>query len=159
MGIPGTKPEPNTLKLIKGNPGKRPITPAPQPTPVAPKPPSWLPSIAKKEWKRLSPELERLGLLTAVDGLTFGLMLFHFAMAAEDVKELKQIQRELKAEGKKQHPLIATDEMKMPRKHPLHQIIRDHSAAFKAYMAEFGLSPSSRTRLQVKEPEGADEFF
>jgi P27 family predicted phage terminase small subunit len=159
MSLPGRKPDPNALKLIKGNPGRRPIKPSPQPTPVAPEPPSWLDAEARKKWKELAPELEKVGLLTAVDGATFAMMLVHYSLAVEAVRELKRIRRELRKDGKKQHPLLATDEMKMPRKHPLHQILRDHSSAFKAYMPEFGLSPSSRSRLSIQEPEGEEDFF
>ncbi len=65
---PGTKPKPTALKLLEGNPGKRPLPMnEPKPAPTAPKCPSWLHKDAKKEWKRISTELERLGLLTQVD--------------------------------------------------------------------------------------------
>ena len=159
MSQPGTKPEPGALKLIKGNPGKRPVKTSPQPTPVAPMIPPWLPAEAKRRWKEIGPELERLGLLTAVDGLAFSMMLNHYAIAVEAAREIKRIRRELRKEGKKQHPLITIDERGLSRKHPLHQILRDHSEAFKSYMPEFGLTPSSRSRLSIPEPEGADDFF
>lgn len=158
MGIPGTKPEPNALKLIKGNLGKRSIKPEPKPTPIAPDPPAWLPTEAKKRWKEIGPELERLGLLTCIDGPVFAMMFLHYAIAVETAKEIKKRKRDLKKFSINRSPLI-TDEKGLPRKHPLHQILRDHSLAFKSYMSEFGLSPSSRTRLSIPGPEGDDEFF
>jgi len=38
-------------------------------------------------------------------------------------------------------------------------VLRDHSTSFRAYLAEFGLSPSSRVRLALpgQEDEG-DEY-
>ena len=38
-------------------------------------------------------------------------------------------------------------------KHPLLQVFRDNSNAFRAYAAEFGMTPSARTRLHVEEAE------
>jgi len=156
---PGRKPEPAALTLIKGNPSKKPLKSCPQPTPIAPKIPPWLPTEAKKRWKEIGPELERLGLLTVVDGLAFSMMLNHYSLAVEAAREIKRIRRELRKEGKKQHPLITKDERGLYRKHPLHQILCDHSETFKSYMPEFGLTPSSRSRLSIPEPEGADDFF
>jgi P27 family predicted phage terminase small subunit len=68
MAIPGRKPKPNALRVLEGKPGHRPLRPEPKPRPVAPKCPAWLLLEAKREWRRVAPELERLGLLTVVDG-------------------------------------------------------------------------------------------
>jgi len=72
MTIPGRKPKPTKLKIIEGNPGKRPLNEnEPIPQSIAPECPDWLSDDAKKEWKRLAPELERLGLLTVLDMAAF----------------------------------------------------------------------------------------
>ena len=64
----GRKPKPTALKLIEGNPGKRPIN-GHEPKPPASKPtcPSHLSPTAKAEWKRLAEALHRIGLLTQAD--------------------------------------------------------------------------------------------
>jgi len=85
--------------------------------------------------------------LTAVDGPAFAMTLLHYALAVEAAKRIDK-------EG-----ITTVDERGLPRKHPLHQVLRDHSTSFRAYLAEFGLSPSSRVRLALpgQEDEG-DEY-
>ena len=59
MGRRGPKPAPNVLKLLRGNPGKRPIN---QEEPVSrleiPNPPWELEPDVKKEWDKLCEELD-----------------------------------------------------------------------------------------------------
>ena len=68
MATRGRKPKPTALKLLEGNPGKRPIN---EHEPIPPKGtvkcPTWLEPEAKKEWKRLAPSLEAMGVLTQAD--------------------------------------------------------------------------------------------
>jgi hypothetical protein len=73
------------LKLIKGNPGKRPLPKdEPQPDPAIPEKPDYLDAEASKEWDRIVPELERLGLLTQLDRA----MLVSYCQAWSAVVEL-----------------------------------------------------------------------
>jgi phage terminase small subunit len=59
------------MKLLQGNPGKRPL-PKNEPKPkVGCDPPPWLPVDARAQWKRLAPRLIELGILTEVDGDAF----------------------------------------------------------------------------------------
>ena len=57
------------MKLLRGNPGKRPLRPEPEPTrePQCPDPPLFVVGYAADESWRVAPELHRLGLLTFVD--------------------------------------------------------------------------------------------
>ena len=68
IAVRGRKPKPTALKQQEGNPGKRPLNER-EPTP--PKGtircPNWLEAEAKKEWKRLAPSLEAMGVLTTAD--------------------------------------------------------------------------------------------
>jgi P27 family predicted phage terminase small subunit len=68
----GRPPKPTALKVLEGNPGKRPLNQnEPKPEKKAPNCPSWLLPDAKKEWRRLSKELEAMGLLTRIDMAAF----------------------------------------------------------------------------------------
>ena len=62
------KPKPTRLKLIDGNPGKRPIN-AREPNPMAGVPtcPAHLSPRAKAEWKRLARQMNALGIVTELD--------------------------------------------------------------------------------------------
>src|SRR3990167_9530086 len=66
--ISGRKPKPTRLKVLEGNPGKRPL-PADEPEPrmLSIECPEMLQGEARVEWERLAPELSALGLLTTVD--------------------------------------------------------------------------------------------
>lgn len=145
---PGPKPKPVELKVLEGNPGKRPLpTNYPRPRPVAPRIPRGIPPAARRFWKENAPKLERLGILTEVDGPAFTLLVLHWTVAWQAGQELKN--GSLLVPGMK-GGLV---------KNPLLQILRDNSRAFRQYAAEFGLTPSARSRLSIPEPEEDDGFF
>jgi len=55
MAITGPKPKPTAIKILEGNPGKRPLNlNEPKPLQIAPECPDWLLAEAKKEWNRLA---------------------------------------------------------------------------------------------------------
>jgi P27 family predicted phage terminase small subunit len=145
--MPGPAPKPVELKILEGNPGRRPLpTNHPKPRPVAPKPPYKLHPVARRFWKEHAPKLEAMGILTEVDGPAFVMMATHYAMAWEAGQVLRD-------EG-----LVVEDERGLPRKHPILQVLRDSSAAFRMYAAQFGLTPSARAKLSIPEPDD-DDFF
>lgn len=148
MGRRGPQKKPTRLKKFHGTARRQDLERRePNPTPKAPKCPGWLPKEAKKKWRELAPEMERLGLLTMVDGLTFSMLLLHWSVAVDAAKTMK-------AEG-----ITSEDERGLSRKHPLAQILRDNSVMFRAYAAEFGLSPSTRARLDLPAPDEHDEIM
>ena len=64
MAARGRKPKPTALKLLEGNPGKRPLNDKePKPQKKAPSCPKWLDPEAKKEWRRLASKMEMMGIL------------------------------------------------------------------------------------------------
>jgi P27 family predicted phage terminase small subunit len=64
----GRRPKPTRLKLLTGNPGKRPLDAnEPQPDPAIPDCPPELGPVARREWDRLVGELAALRLLTHLD--------------------------------------------------------------------------------------------
>lgn len=141
----GRKPKPTHLRVLEGNPGHRPINRRePKPTPVAPKPPSWLDREAKREWKRIAPELERLGLLTKVDGAALAGYCQAYARwrAAEEI---------IKREG-----LTVTTESGYVMPHPAVKIAEKSMQLLRAFATEFGLTPSSRARMTLPKVEEDD---
>lgn len=67
--MPGPTPEHPHLRLLKGNPGKRPARSPPEPArnEQCPEPPRYLNDYAREEWQLIAPELYRLNLLTVID--------------------------------------------------------------------------------------------
>ncbi len=139
------------MKVLSGNPGKRPINQdEPKPRPIAPKCPSWLDKEAKREWKRVAPELERLGLLTVVDGAAL-------AAYCQAYARWKQAEELIKREG-----MTVTTDSGYMMPHPAVKIAEKAQQLIKSFCAEFGLTPSSRSRMQVPgvkdEPDEYEEF-
>lgn len=136
MGRRGPTPQPTNLKLLRGNPGRRPINAdEPKPRALPPNRPAWLTGEGKRKWLEVVPELERLNLLTVIDGAA----LTGFCQAWKDFVEctrfLKKRGRTFKTETGYvvQRPEVA--------------IAQRALQAVKAFGAEFGLTPSARVRL------------
>ena len=94
---------------------------------------------AAKFWRRYAPMLAGLGVLTEADMPAFRMMAEHFAMAIDAAEKIE-------ATG-----LLVTDSRGDLRKNPLAQVMRDNSAAFRMYAVEFGMTPSSRSRLTPED--------
>lgn len=139
MSKPGPKPRPTALKELQGNPGRRPLPKNEPALPSrAPRKPRGLKGrheAAAKLYDEVARFLGETGISTALDSPAFRLMAAHYGLAMEAQAVLVQ-------EG-----LMTVDERGLPRKHPMNQVFRDHSAAFLRYAAEFGMTPSSRTRI------------
>lgn len=140
---PGRSPKPTLLRVLEGNPQHRPLPKnEPKPMPKAPAAPASLDARARAYWAELAPELERLGLLTSADGNAFG--VYCQACSEWEAADLA-IQR---------HGL--TVETKMGTFARPEVRIRDTAAKrMRAFSAEFGLTPSARSRISVN-PVGAD---
>jgi P27 family predicted phage terminase small subunit len=150
------------MKEAAGNPGKRPLNAAePQPAAGVPKMPGWLSKRAKKEWKRIVPELERLGLMTVVD-------LAALAAYCQAVAEMEIATDTLDREGRVcSWPIFDKDGVRVGEKlrsHPAVQQQRDAARLVKQFIGEFGLTPASRTRVQgatngESQDPRAEKFF
>jgi len=143
----GPSPKPTHLKVLDGNPGKRPLNMnEPKPRPKAPKCPAWLNAVAKKEWKRVVPELERLGLLTCVDGAALEGYCESYSKWVEMSQFLKKFE--------KQGYMFKTPSGYMQQL-PQVSMAQRYLSLVKAFCCEFGLTPSSRSRMTI--PGQAEE--
>lgn len=146
MGFPGRKPKPTHLKVLEGNPGKRPLPRSePKPRPVPPKRPAWLTGEGRREWERVVPELSRLGLLTIVDGAALAGYCQSWADYVETTRFLKKRGRTFETPNGyvQQRPEVSIAQKSL-------QLVR-------AFCAEFGLTPSSRGRMSL--PGEKDDDF
>ena len=145
----GATPKPTALKILEGNPGKRPINDnEPRPTPVAPPMPRGLLPEAQRFWKAIAPKLEALGVLTAIDGPSFRAMATHYAIMIEAEKKVKE-------DG-----LFLPDKSNGGyKKNAAVTMVINHSAAYRRYAAEFGMTPAARTKLSVPDPVNDEGFF
>src|SRR5690242_18226422 len=70
MGTRGPRALPANVHILRGNPSKKPLGELfdeLRPEVEIPDCPSWIWSEAKKEWKRVSAELEKYGLISKLD--------------------------------------------------------------------------------------------
>ncbi len=141
----GRKPQPTALKILRGNPGKRALSvDEPQPAPVVTlRAPSWLDKDAKKEWRRLAPMLERLGVLTESDTGA----LTAYCTAWSTWKTATQKIREFGLVIK--HPTAG----KLPVVSPYVRIANNALTQMRGLLLEFGMTPSSRSRVHVPKTD------
>jgi P27 family predicted phage terminase small subunit len=139
----GRPRKPTRLKILDGNPGKRPLNAAePQPPAGAPACPSWLDREAKAEWRRVVPALDRLGLLTRVDRSAIAGYCTAWAELCWASKTLARVGHTYTTEGGQ---ICPRPEVAMHRSALRH--VRQFSALF-------GLDPASRSRVEVPDRVG-----
>ena len=139
MGLRGPPPKPRALREIEGNPGKRPLNPRePQPAVKRPRCPAYLDADARREWRRLVPILERMRVLTEADDIALANLCQQYAL-------LQEAQIKLKKTG-----LLIKTRSGYIQQSPLVAIISTTVDQVNKLCREFGLTPSSRTRIQVE---------
>ena len=140
MGKRGPAPKPTSLKLIQGTYRKDRAAPnEPQPEPGVPTCPAHLKGEARREWKRIAPVLQSMGVLTKADRPS----LAGYCSAWEDYVESDKI---LRKEGR-----FVQSPNGFPMQHPAVNAKAKALTLMKQYLALFGLSPSDRTRVSVPE--------
>lgn len=132
----GRKPKPTALKVLEGNPGKRQLNlNEPEPIAKAPSCPKWLEPEAKKEWRRLSKKMERLGILTEVDMAAFAGYCQAYARwkAAEEFIS--------------KHGAIVKTPSGYWQQIPQVSIAQQYLKDMQKLAEQFGLTPASRSRI------------
>jgi P27 family predicted phage terminase small subunit len=146
MATRGRKPKPTALKVLEGNPGKRPLNKnEPQPEKKAPRCPSWLEPEAKKEWKRMAKTLETIGVLTQVDKAAFA----GYCQAYARWKEAEEFLSK--------HGTIFKTPSGYIQQVPQVSIAQTYLKVMKDFCSEFGLTPAARTRIQVDSAVGQED--
>jgi P27 family predicted phage terminase small subunit len=155
----GRKPKPTKLKLIEGNPGKRPIRgDEPRPPSSQPTCPAHLSPTAKAEWKRLAQSLHKIGMLTQVDRAVLAAYCQAYGRWVEAERKLAET------------PVLLKTPAGYVQPSPWLAIANKQLELMAKFMAELGLKPSSRSRLAIQIPtrpkpwefgrqDEPDEFF
>ncbi len=138
MAQRGRKPKPTAIKKLEGNPGKRLLNnDEPEPEKKAPRCPVWLEKEAKEEWNRISKRLEHLGLLTEVD-------MAAFAGYCQAYARWKEAEEFISQHG----PIVKTPSGYWQQV-PQVSIAQSYLKVMIRFCQEFGLTPSSRSRIIV----------
>lgn len=135
----GRKPKPSIIRDLEGNPGKRPLNDRePVPPPGIPECPDHLDDEARAEWFRTAAVLTEMGLLTKAD---------RTALAAYCTVYSRWVTAE--AQVRKFGSIVKSPHKGYPMKSPYLTIADQALEAMRKLMVEFGLTPSSRSRIRV----------
>lgn len=139
-------PKPTAVEIAEGKPRQHAVNAfEPEFDAVVPDCPSHLSAEAERRWNELAPMLHRAKLLTEADQMALADLCQCYATMAKAQRQLN-----------KSSLLQKTGEGTM-RATPLFKIIMDSMAMINRLCCEFGLTPSSRSRLRVDKKEKATD--
>ena len=141
----GRRPKPTHLKLLQGNPGKRKLN-AHEPKPeveILPVP-DYLSDGVKAEWERMAKVLAQLGLLTSIDGVAFEAYCTLVARWREAEEALKKTGPVVKSPSG--YPMLS----------PFYTVANQSLNQMRAFLVEFGMTPSARSRISLRNAEQRD---
>lgn len=162
----GRKPKPTVLKLVQGNPGRRPVSSDEfRPDAAIPDCPPHLKGEAKLEWERITQVLNAHGMISEADrgALAMVCTLWDRYVTAELMIE----------RARDAAPATGGLFMKSPNGFPIQSpwlaVSNKAMEQYKSMCAEFGLTPSSRVRVapstaqldmfEDQKPAGTARFF
>lgn len=157
MGQRGPLPQPTALKVLQGNPGKRALNLADgvNPRVEIPSAPKHLSPEAKKEWKRITPLLEELGLVSGLDRAALGLYCQCVGRLEElerafdsQVKRLRDADAALSYADAVYRASYAVAPSGYAQQSVIVQLIKSQRQEVHRYLMHFGLSPAARARVQ-----------
>jgi P27 family predicted phage terminase small subunit len=145
MGRRGPLPQPDNVRELRGNPGKRRSSPGKTPVIETPNPPTWLKDEALAEWRRTTPELKKLGRLAKMDRAILATYCTWWAY-------MVQLRAQLAATG----TLVKGRHQGEVVKSPLWQQHRDATKMVLVLARECRLTPDARLRHATVPPDSAD---
>lgn len=155
-GSRGPLPKPAALKALEGNPGKRALdlSAGVNPRVEVPSVPRHLGKEARKEWARITPILEELGLISGLDRAALalycqavgrlseletafnGMVAGHVAGGMDYADAVYKASYSVTPSGYAQQSVIV-------------QLIGKHREQVNRYLMHFGMSPAARGRVQA----------
>jgi P27 family predicted phage terminase small subunit len=151
-GSGGANAKPTKLKKLLGNPGKRKLNDKePKAVPGRPAIPAFVRGEARAWWPRICSMIEELGVLTKSDGLAV-------AALCSSIGQLVKAEAAIEKFGM----IFATvDETTGVATHKVNPAVRVKSDALRhmnSLLGQFGLSPSTRSKLKIDAPSEPDPF-
>ncbi len=134
----GRRPKPTRLKVLTGNPGKRPLNlNEPRPDVIIPECPPELGPVARGEWDRLVGELTALKLLTNLDRAALAAYCGAYALWAEATEAIQKYGTMVKSPSG------------YPIQSPYVAIANRQAEIMMRIASEFGFTPASRSRIST----------
>jgi P27 family predicted phage terminase small subunit len=143
----GRRPKPTRLKVLSGNPGKRPLnSDEPKPEIAIPDCPPELGPLAQKEWQRLAGELISLRILTNLDRAALAAYCGAYALWAEATENIQKFGTMVKSPSG------------YPIQSPYVAIANRQAEIMMRIASEFGFTPASRSRIATPRDDTPDLF-
>ncbi len=134
----GRRPKPTRLKVLTGNPGKRPLNQdEPRPEVAIPDCPQELGPVAQREWNRLAGELAGLRILTNLDRAALAAYCGAYALWAEATEAIQKYGAMIKSPSG------------FPVQSPYLAVANRQAEIMMRIASEFGLTPASRSRIST----------
>jgi P27 family predicted phage terminase small subunit len=157
----GRHPKPIELQILEGDPRKRGMGKLHQALNNQPKAERGLPPCpqhlrgrARRAWKFLATQLDRMNIAHRPDAMMLEGVCANYAMAVEAelliATEGAILREPIFSRGK------PTGAVRL-RKHPALAVANSAWGLFRAFAGELGLSPVSRTRLSIENPDDSGE--
>jgi P27 family predicted phage terminase small subunit len=155
----GPPPVPTNLRILRGNPSKRPIRPEPQPPRTAepPEPPSFLTGVAADEWWRAAPTLHRLGLLTVLDVAAFAA----YCQAYKRWRTAEEALAKMAEKDPVTGGMLIKGSLGDARVNPLARVAANAASDMVSFAAQFGMTAAARARIAAGpfgQPPGGGKF-
>lgn len=144
----GRKPKPTYLKILEGNPGRRPLNVnEPLPDGDLSAPPDWMPAEQQRVWREAI-EAAPEGLLKRLDASVFTVWVVACATHQDAAEKVARYGSVVKS------PVLG-----QPIQSPFVGIMNRQAQIMLKAASEMGFSPSSRSRVQVAGRPKRDNKF
>ena len=138
----GRRPKPTRIKVLTGNPGKRPLNKnEPRPDPAVPACPPELGPSAQREWDRLVGDLSKFHLLTNLDRAALAAYCGAYALWAEATEAIQKFGSMVKSPSG------------YPMQSPYIAIANRQAEIMMRIASEFGFTPASRSRISMPQQD------
>lgn len=146
----GRKPKPTNLKLIQGTHRADRANPSePKPRVEIPPCPKFLQGEARKQYQRIAKKLARIGLMTELDDMAL-------SMLCQGWQEYLEATDQVKKSG-----ILLKSPNGFPVLNPYLTVANQAIKKIRALLAEFGMTPGSRSRIHTAATteESDDEWL
>ena len=149
MGHRGPPPTPTTILKMRGSwrAGRNPGEPTPDRS--RPRCPTWLDAYAKAAWKHLVPQLDRMGVITRIDGnalARYCTLWSRWRKAEEFIRDHGDSYLAKDSEGK----------VKGLKCYPQVRMANQLAEQLLRLESHFGMTPSARSRIEVPQQDEQD---
>jgi len=151
VGKRGPKPTPTAIRKARGNPGKRPLNQhEPQPEGKLPKCPTYLKGDAQKAYRAFAKHLTDTGIAKAMDVTALELLCGSYALYVDALQKVLEVGPVWLEKGESKIPKFAYSPYWAVKNREWKNVL--------SILREFGMTPSSRSNVQVLPKAASNPF-